>query len=712
MNKGCFTLAKISIILPAYNTEEFIEECVNSLKKQTYTTFEVILVDDGSSASCRESLQEIAENEQRIRLFHLEKHGGVGAARNFGLSKAEGEFVYFLDSDDYLHERTLEFLVKGIKNNEMICGRVYATNLSDSFAITYDGIDNLKMYYYNRFELLNHRSAQNFLIRRDFIIKHRLTFAEDVQVYSDLSFMVPAMLNVTQLPYAEEAIYFRRRRNDPILNPSLIQSEASVKLNDFITMFKMLKDKYDNDLVNDYLDQQMVQFYRKNITAYYKDEQLIDMTFEDVSYAIKQVQSKKIEPEKKIVRIEIKHLLSGNLNRFKRVNRRHRFLRELRKGTKSKRKFYIFLYRYLFLKLPVNKKLVFFESFLGKNYSDSPKYIYEYMNDHKMNFKYVWSFTEKKTIPGKSKQVERFSLRYFYMLARAKYWVNNSRMPRYLDKRPENIYLQTWHGTPLKQLVFDMDDVFSADAKYKRNFYDQSRRWEYLSSPNQYSSDIFKRAFQFDKEMLEYGYPRNDILYTKNTSEDINKLKEKLGLPLDKKVVLYAPTWRDDEFYERGKYKFTLKLNLKKMQKELGNEYIILLRMHYFIASEMDITGYEGFVYDFSSYNDIAELYLMTDILITDYSSVFFDYANLKRPILFFTYDLEKYRDTLRGFYIDIEKDVPGPLLRTSNQVIEAIKDINTITEEYKETYDIFYDRFCDWDDGNAAKKTVEKVFN
>src|SRR5699024_5645729 len=105
-------------------------------------------------------------------------------------------------------------------------------------------------------------------------------------------------------------------------------------------------------------------------------------------------------------------------------------------------------------------------------------------------------------------------------------------------------------------------------------------------------------------------------------------------------------------------------------------------------------------------------LYLISDILITDYSSVFFDYANLKRPILFYTYDLEKYRDTLRGFYIDIEKDVPGPLLQTTEEVINAIINIDQIQEEYKEKYDRFYERFCHLDDGNASMKTVNKIFN
>src|SRR5699024_5458706 len=236
----------------------------------------------------------------------------------------------------------------------------------------------------------------------------------------------------------------------------------------------------------------------------------------------------------------------------------------------------------MFLKMTIKEDTIIFESFLGKSYSDSPKYIYEHMVKNNMNFKYIWIFKEKKkNLFGNPIQIKRFSLKYFYYMARAKYWVNNSRIPKTLNKRKDNIYLQTWHGTPLKTLVFDMKDVYSADPAYKRNFYNQSRRWDYLSSPNAYSSNIFRRAFKYDKEMLEYGYPRNDILYQKNTDESISALKKKMNLPADKKVVLYAPTWRDDEFYAKGQYKFTLQLDLKELQKQLGNEYIVILRMHY-----------------------------------------------------------------------------------------------------------------------------------
>src|SRR5699024_10375081 len=150
----------------------------------------------------------------------------------------------------------------------------------------------------------------------------------------------------------------------------------------------------------------------------------------------------------------------------------------------------------------------------------------------------------------------------------------------------------------------------------------------------------------------------------------ISQIKKASNLPVDKKVVLYAPTWRDNQFYTKGKYKFDLQMDLGRLKKELGNDYIIVLRLHYLVAENLDLTGYENFVYDFSYHEDIRELYLIADMLITDYSSVFFDYANLRRPMLFYVYDIEDYRDNLRGFYFDFESKAPGLLVKTTEEII------------------------------------------
>jgi CDP-glycerol glycerophosphotransferase len=200
-------------------------------------------------------------------------------------------------------------------------------------------------------------------------------------------------------------------------------------------------------------------------------------------------------------------------------------------------------------------------------------------------------------------------------------------------------------------------------------------------------------------------------LYQYNNTRSINKIQENCGIPKDKRVIFYAPTWRDDQFFEKGRYKFRLDLDLAEMREQLGEEFVIIMRMHYLVAEHMDLDAYKGFAYDFSNYEDIRDLYLISDLLITDYSSVFFDYANLKRPIIFFTYDLDRYRDKLRGFYFDMEENAPGPLVKTTEGVIKEIQAMAASDFAVPEPFEEFYRRFCYLECGESSKRVVDRVF-
>lgn len=360
--------------------------------------------------------------------------------------------------------------------------------------------------------------------------------------------------------------------------------------------------------------------------------------------------------------------------------------------------------------LPIKRDLILFESFLGRGFSDNPKAIYSYIRKHHPDMRCVWIFNEPPT--EQLEWVKRGSFRYHCLMARAGYWVFNTRQPKNVIKRSGTVYLQTWHGTPLKRLGLDMEEVFigGQDSEtYKNTFVRQAAEWDYLISPNRYSSEIFRRAFGFSGEMLEIGYPRNDLFF-KTSPDVIHGIRTYLGIPHKKKVILYAPTWRDDAYIVPGKYRFDLELDLRELKNRVGEDYVVLLRMHYLVAENLDLSGLEDFAYDVSKYSDIAELYLISDILITDYSSVFFDFAQLRRPILFFTYDLTRYRDELRGFYLDFEHEVPGPLLMTTSEIADAIEKIEDVSSHYAERYDAFHERFCSLDDGEASARAVRAL--
>ena len=476
------------------------------------------------------------------------------------------------------------------------------------------------------------------------------------------------------------------------------------------------KECEENIPLRNYLDDKLITYYQRTFAPRLRrseKEAWRTCRFQAIRAAMQEVDPEKINSLRGYKKRLVKALLKDDVKKATHIVTRHLGFRKFKKIKKNKRIFAYYLYHKLFTKLPVKENWVICETFFGKSYSDSPKYIYEYLNkNYPGKYRFIWSINRHSTkISYHPVKVKRFSIRYCYYMARCKYFVFNVRQPEWYRKREGMVFLETWHGTPLKKLVFDQEEVMAASPLYKAQFYHQQIKWDYLVAANHFSSNAFRSAFRFEKEMLEFGYPRNDILHSQEKDKIAEKIKQKLKLPKGKKLILYAPTWRDDEYYGRGAYKFALKLDLSMLKRELGREYVVLLRTHYFIADSLDITGLEDFAWNVSRYDDISELYLISDLLITDYSSVFFDYANLKRPILFYTYDLDKYRDMLRGFYMDIENDVPGPLLFTNEEVVEAVRNIDEIAEQYEEKYEAFYEKFCSLEDGHASENIAKKVF-
>ena len=170
-------------------------------------------------------------------------------------------------------------------------------------------------------------------------------------------------------------------------------------------------------------------------------------------------------------------------------------------------------------------------------------------------------------------------------------------------------------------------------------------------------------------------------------------IKEKLEIPEDKKVILYAPTWRENQHLPGEGYQFQLPVDFKRWREVLGGEYVVLFRAHYFISNSFDFEAFQGFVYDVSQMDDINPLYLAADVLITDYSSVFFDYANLRRPILFFMYDYEQYKHEMRDFYFDIHM-LPGPVLMNQEEVLKTLKNLPNMVDKYEKKYAEFNNVF------------------
>ena len=372
----------------------------------------------------------------------------------------------------------------------------------------------------------------------------------------------------------------------------------------------------------------------------------------------------------------------------------------------------------------VDQKRVLFESFVGRKYCDSPKAIYEYLlnSEEFKDYEFVWFFLNPNdgahlANNPRTRVVKHGSREYFKLYATSKYWITNSRISDAILKKKNQIYLQCWHGTPLKKLGFDikveegnsMNSIKDIHYKYQVD----SKKYTYLLSPSAFCTEKFTSAFNLKavgKEdiIIEKGYPRNDYLVNYHQS-DIERVKKALNLPSDKKIILYAPTWRDNQHQSGLGYTYKTEVDFDRLRKELGDEYVILFRAHYFVANKFDFSKYAGFVYNASLYDDINDLYIISDILITDYSSVFFDYSILKRPIIYYMYDLQEYQQVLRDFYISLD-ELPGKIVETEDALLEAIGNVDALT--YDEKYKKFNDTYTYLDDGKAAERVVKFVFN
>ena len=371
----------------------------------------------------------------------------------------------------------------------------------------------------------------------------------------------------------------------------------------------------------------------------------------------------------------------------------------------------------------IDPKVIFFESFIGRSYSDNPRAIYEYLlTDPRFNgYTFVWAFRKpalRRELPEleRAEVVKIKSRRYFRYCAMAGTWVSNSRMTAGLVCRDKQNFIQTWHGTPLKRLGHDLSlegNAMNTMRELHQKWVIDTRKYTTLLSYSPFTSEKFRTAFALDKLglghiMREVGMPRNDML-VRAKDMDRARCKARLGISADKKVILYAPTWRDNQHEAGVGYTYKNKMDFTALREALGDEYVVLFRAHYFVSNSFDFEAHAGFVINASHYDDIAQLYPATDMLITDYSSSLFDYAILDRPILLYMYDLEEYRDETRGFYISTD-EMPGPVTQTMPDLIESIRQAEKGITVPPEKLAAFKEKFLPLDDGEVSRRVAEII--
>ncbi|MFD4476130.1 CDP-glycerol glycerophosphotransferase family protein [Streptomyces sp. NPDC058471] len=351
---------------------------------------------------------------------------------------------------------------------------------------------------------------------------------------------------------------------------------------------------------------------------------------------------------------------------------------------------------------------VLYCSFDGRQYSDSPRAVHEELVARGVDLEHLWVVRDQQVaLPGSATPVALWSAEWYEALARCRYVVTNTQLPEWFERAEGQYVVQTWHGTPLKRIGRDLAGHASGDRAYMATLPGRADQWSVLVSPNRFSTPVLRSAFGYTGEVLERGYPRNDLLHAADRAKVAASVRERLGIPEGRRVVLYAPTWRENQPKQAGRYALDLQLDLEAAERAIGDDQTLLVRRHYLVGGTVPESD---FVRDVTRHPDVSELLLISDVLVTDYSSLMFDFAQTGRPMLFHTYDLDHYRDTLRGFYFDFAAQAPGPLLGTSDEVIAALRDPHAATAAYADAYDRFREVFCDLDDGHAAAGVADAM--
>lgn len=355
----------------------------------------------------------------------------------------------------------------------------------------------------------------------------------------------------------------------------------------------------------------------------------------------------------------------------------------------------------LFSFLPKNKNKAVCQSFYGRGYCDSPKAVAEQLQ--KRGWQVYWTVkggSEAASLPQGITPIKVDSARAIFHLCTAGVWVDNSRKWAYTQKRGSTRYVQTWHGFPLKRIEGDAADALPED--YLKAARKDSEMSDLFLSNSRFLTDIYRKGFWYQGQVLECGFPRNDMLKEKHP-ELLQKVTEVLNISGDKKLMLYAPTFRKDQGLKA--YDMDYRRCVKALEERFGQEWLILAKLHPNIAQKAEELDLDSrYVVNASDYPDIQELYLACAAMITDYSSVMFDFLTTGKPCFLYVNDLAAYKDD-RNFYYDIDK-LPFSRAEDNDELEQIIREFDQ--EALDKRIAVFNDEFGICESGTAAKQTVD----
>jgi CDP-glycerol glycerophosphotransferase (TagB/SpsB family)/glycosyltransferase involved in cell wall biosynthesis len=706
-------LPRFSVIVPAYQVQAYLHECMASVLEQSFTDLELIAVDDCSPDACGTIIDEFAARDPRVRPVHLKENVGPGRARNAGMRHATGDYLVFLDGDDCLTPDALRAIADRVKEtgdpDVLVYGyaRTFWTGetVRDAEAgqLTEQGPAPFRLD--DRPGLLKlPMVVWNKAYRREFVAGE--SFAFPPGHYEDIPWTAPVLMTAETIATLHQVcVHYRQRRRGTILgtvsdrhfdifdqyervfahldaHPELAQWRPVLfgRMVEHLSAVFLKRDRLPHG--------SRARFLRKARAHYGR-------------YRVRGVEAPPHTwPRHALVRL-------GSLRAYRAAWAATRLTRRAARLTgalaRTVRTAALRLHYKVQLRLPVRADRAVFASHGGRGHGCNPGALEEAFRTYAPQVRTAWIARPEfhHTIPTSTRRLTPGTAAYWTALARSKYLVNNAGFDRKLVKRPGQILVQTQHGTPLKQMGLDLQDRPAAarDTDFAEVLHGADQ-WDYCLSGNRHSTLVWERVFASAHTTLEYGQPRNDV-FQRASSADVARLRESLGIPEGAVAVLYAPTHRDYRRTQRTA------LDLERILRQLGPRFVLLTRAHH--AYDVPLAHGSGRLIDVSDHPSVESLCLASDALVTDYSSLMFDYANLDRPIVIHADDWDAY-EAARGTYFDLRAFPPGAVARSEDELIDIFATGHWRGSRSTQLRSAFRARFCPYDDGHAAERVVRRV--
>ncbi|WP_369259868.1 CDP-glycerol glycerophosphotransferase family protein [Streptomyces sp. R35] len=699
-------MPRFSVIVPTHGVAGRLAQALDSVLSQSFGDLELIPVCDAPDSPAGAVAAAYAARDARVAPVHSPPSGGLSAARNAGIGAANGTYLLFLDGDDVLVPGALGALDAGLRTD------VDVLYFGHERVHWWEGESSTPPLDKDPEVVGVHVPAWSAAYLRTFLAEHQLTFPEGHFTDAGWGGLVTLATERAAVLHSVCVRHHLRRQGSRLNTPG----EHHFELLDQVEL--VLARAAEQSRATGRTTGQAVSAAK----AHALFGQLFALVLKTAAHPTRVPARRRraffrrasrlyrlyrpagFQPPAGSLGVQHRLLATGAYSAFRALRGANQAAAKAAQRVPRPRMLRTRARYAAQLRRPLDENLAVYCAYWGRGYACSPAAIHARARELAPHIRSVF-LVEPEAVDALPKGIDYAvigSRRSWEVLARAKYLINNANFADAVVKRPGSVHVQTQHGTPLKKMGVDQSTypVVAAATGSFTKLLSRVDRWDYNLSSNRHSTEMWERAFPGTYESLDYGYPRNDVYYTA-TAEDVARVRERLGVPEGKTALLYAPTHRD---YSTG---FEARLDLEAFCEEIGEDFVVLLRAHYFYDEGRGKSS--GRIIDVTGHRSSEDVCLAADALITDYSSIMFDYANLDRPIVVYADDWEIYRET-RGVYFDVMEAPPGPVARTPQELARVFTEGAYADATSRALRAPFRERFCQFDDGRAAERVVRRV--